>query len=107
MRTLREIWAYARSPKVIIPPSPDQLAVAFGSALLASGKYNDSPDAAIIAAWTVVPAFYEGRAMYTTKIAPMHFAVTMPAAGPVAWMQDDDGEEYTVRAGHDAEPVRI
>lgn len=103
MRTLKEIWTYANSPKVIIPPSPDQLAVAFAAALMSSGKYADSPEAAIIAAWWAVPAFYTGRAEYQTKIGPMYFHMQSEVT-------EDHGEEYTVSAGHDvdlSEPARI
>lgn len=56
----------------IIPPKPDDLAVAFAAALMMTGKY-ESPGAAIHAAWAAVPEFYLGRKMYAEQIAPMFF----------------------------------
>lgn len=99
MRTLKEIWDFARSPRVVIPPSPDQLAVAFASALIMSGKY-DNAGAAISQAWWVVPEFYRGRQEYQEKIAPMYF-------GGVLASDADPGAEYDVASGHDAEPPNL
>jgi hypothetical protein len=61
------------SPSVVIPPSPDALAVAFSQALMSTGQY-ETPGAAISAAWHVVPEFYMGRQHYAQEIAPMFFA---------------------------------
>lgn len=56
----------------ILPPKPDELAVAFASALLSTGRYDD-PSAAIGAAWAAVPHFYLFRRTYAEQIAPLFF----------------------------------
>ena len=79
MRTLREIWAFARSKSnierrldaVYSPPipSPYDVALVLAPAYVMWGKY-ENPDAAIAAAWWGVPAFYLGAAEYNKIIAP-------------------------------------
>lgn len=65
----------------VIPPKPDDLAIAFAAAMLASGRYGDDPSAAIYAAWAAVPHFYTARENYAAEIAPMFFRpVTADAA---------------------------
>lgn len=66
----------ARQP--ILPPKPDDVALAFASALLASGRYNDDFGAAVNAAWTAVPHFYTNRQWYASTIAPMFFVHVTP-----------------------------
>ena len=82
MRSLRDIWRFAFSPPApTLPPSPDELAKSFAAALMTTGAYADER-AAIKAAWWAVPAFYQGRHEYVTKIAPLYFLATEnPAFG--------------------------
>ncbi len=61
-----------QAPTPILPPSPDQLAMTFASAMIASGRL-DNMEAAIMAAWWAVPEFYRGRIDYQEKIAPLYF----------------------------------
>lgn len=103
MRSLKEIWKFAFSPKVIIPPSPDELAMRFAAALIHAGKH-ENPDAAIHAAWWAVPSFYLGRLEYERRIGPMYFAMVNSTEAGWPGEDHDDGSEYTVRAGHDVEP---
>lgn len=69
----------------IIPPKPDDLAIAFAQAMMMAGKH-DSPGACIYAAWAVVPEFYLARGWYAENIAPIFF--TNKAA------QMEDGAQY-------------
>lgn len=62
--------------KVIAPPAPDDIALRFASALLASGQYEDAA-AAIARAWWLVPEFYIGRRVYVNQIAPLYFTTAM------------------------------
>lgn len=57
---------------VILPPKPDDLAIAFGAALMMTGKY-ETPGAAATAAWFAIPDFYMARETYAREIAPMFF----------------------------------
>lgn len=75
MRTLKEIFEFLKGETVATPvriPTPDDLALAYSSALMISGKY-ESPEAAISAAWHAVPHFYLDRLFYQSDIAPMFF----------------------------------
>lgn len=73
MRSLKEIWDYARGKEKI--PTPDELAVTFAAALMASGQYDPTNyNAAVEAAWWAVPEFYRGRRLWQTQIFPMMFA---------------------------------
>lgn len=62
----------------VIPPSPDQVALAIIQGMFASGKYGDTVEAVIHAAWVAVPQFYIGRHMYVTQYA------TLAGLGPVS-----------------------
>ena len=56
----------------LLPPSPDQVALALIQGLAASGQFEDM--AALIGqAWAAVPHFYTSREHYADKIAPMFF----------------------------------
>lgn len=54
-------------------PAPDQLALAFASALLSSGLYAAQADQAIATAWAIVPAYYIERERYARETAPKYF----------------------------------
>lgn len=98
MRSIKQIWAYAFGTEEVTPPKPDELAVAYGAALMQSGRY-ESAEAAIIAAWWAVPHFYTGRYEYMRTIAPMFFI----KSGSFT----EDEPEFTraeARAMHDADP---
>jgi hypothetical protein len=73
MRSLKDIWNFARSPKAVTPPAPDELARTFAHALIASGM---DPAAAISQAWWAVPHFYQGRAKYVTVVAPTFYGMS-------------------------------
>lgn len=73
----------------ILPPKPDDLAIAFAAALMMSGKY-ENPGSAIGAAWAAVPEFYLSRQHYAEQIAPMFF---------VSKTSEPEGEfEFAVKA---------
>lgn len=50
-------------------PGPYDIAMAFGPALLASGRF-DNAEGAMAAAWFAVPAFYAGRDAYLAEMVP-------------------------------------
>lgn len=64
--------------KQVVPPKPDDVALAFAAAMLGSGRFGDDYNAAVMAAWAAVPHFYTGRVWYAGKIAPMFFVPVAP-----------------------------
>lgn len=47
---------------VVVPPSPDEIALRFAASMLASGRYGDDFGAALSAAWYATAQFYVTRA---------------------------------------------
>jgi hypothetical protein len=57
----------------ILPPAPDEVALAFCAALM-TGADSETPLENIVArAWGGVPSFYIWREKYAQQIAPMFF----------------------------------
>lgn len=78
----------------VMPPKPDDVALAFAAALLSSGRYGDDNEAAIVAAWSAVPAFYVHRVTTYPKVAGMFF---VPYDQGAAF--ESDGLEFGQRPG--------
>jgi hypothetical protein len=55
-------------------PGPYDIAMAFGPAALASGRFENI-GAAMAAAWFAIPEFYQARDQYLTQIAPAFYGV--------------------------------
>lgn len=64
-------------------PGPYEIALLYGAALVASGKY-DNVGAAMGAAWAAVPEFFVGRDLFTQQIGPMYFGMESAAAQAAA-----------------------
>lgn len=86
---LAELGDLARQaqPAPYAIPGPYDIAMAFGAAALATGKY-DSPGAAMTAAWMAVPEFYMARDSYLRDMAPMFFPAAPPEGSTVAAESD-------------------
>lgn len=67
-------------------PGPYEIALTFGTALAASGKY-ESPGAAMDAAWMAVPEFFQARDRYLTEMVPMFYGGTS-ATGEIQPMEN-------------------
>lgn len=59
-----------------LPPSPDQLAMAFAAAMLANPKFDGDEPKVMALAWHAVPHFYIWRDKYGREIAPQFFVAT-------------------------------
>lgn len=73
-----------QEPSEIVPPSPDQVAMAILQGMLANPKAPEDPAASCISAWTAVPHFYRGRQFYVDTIAPLFFVPAYSAEAEVA-----------------------
>jgi hypothetical protein len=75
--------AEAQKPAPYTIPGPYDLAVAFGQAAVAGGRFENI-EAAMESAWCAIPAFWAGRDRYVREIAPaLVFGQAMAAPAPV------------------------
>jgi hypothetical protein len=76
--TLEQVVAYAQSdldgPKL---PTPHEIALAFGCALLSSGRFADDAGAAVTIAWTLVIPYYQGELTMKADIDGRRLAAGM------------------------------
>lgn len=64
MKSLAAIWNFAFSKDQPNPPSPYEIALTLGAALLSSGRFADDGGAAMDTAWSLVIPFYQGQVLY-------------------------------------------
>ena len=79
-------------PPKTVPPTQDEVALAFSQALLTSGVYRDDPAAAVIQAWWLVNEYYGGRAEFVRTI---QFLPSTAAARSSAPQAPADDETFT------------
>lgn len=70
-----------------LPPSPDEIALAFAAALMTKTGDAMSAEAAVLNAWWAVPHYYVGRSEYVNKIVPAVF-------GAPTVFEPDFADEY-------------
>lgn len=64
----------------LLPPAPDQVALALLQGFAASGKFEPGPEL-LGQVWAIVPHFYLEREKYATTYAPLFF-VSVDALTP-------------------------
>lgn len=69
-------------------PGPYEIALQLGCALASTGRY-ETPGAAMHAAWTAVPEFFQGRDFYLRQIVPIVYGQAAPPATPDAAADED------------------
>lgn len=77
------VWAALRgrdAPASYYQPGPNEIALALGAGLAASGGYRENPGVVWGIAWASVPNFYLARDNYVKRIAPVIFATPAAAA---------------------------
>lgn len=75
----------SEAEKPIVPPTPYELAMRFGAALLASNRFGDDFGAAMAQAWAAVPEYYAGELTYRSILeAKWYAANASPVEGHVA-----------------------
>ena len=72
-----EIRRATEAETPILPPTPYELAMRFGAALLSSNRFGDDFGAAMAQAWACVPEFYAGQVTYQQIIAAKWVAANM------------------------------
>lgn len=63
-------------------PGPYEIAMAFGAANVASGKF-ENPGAAMASAWAAVPEFYQARDQYLNETVPIFYGGEIPEPTPL------------------------
>lgn len=84
--TLEQVIAFAQSDLAELqakPPTPYEIALAMGGALLASGRCGDDFTAAMQKAWLCVVPFYEGVKAYENDIRTRAAIAGHVASSPV------------------------
>lgn len=84
----------------LLPPAPDDVALALVQGLAASGQFAaDGLPALIANAWASVPHFYIEREKYATIYAPMFFRSTViePPASDIVLGSESDLDEVNGR----------
>lgn len=94
--TLRQILAYARTdltPPPAAPPSPYEIAMRMGAALLSSGRFGDDFGAPMQHGWACVIPYYQGQAFYETQ-GQMLFDMSRHASEPEGEMDPGEARAY-------------
>lgn len=76
-------------------PGPYEIALTVGAALCSTGRY-ETPGAALAAAWTAVPEYFQGRDFYLGHIVPIMYG--SPKEDP---NYDVDETGQIIHADHD------
>lgn len=82
-----EVLAAQPAPTPYHIPGPYEIALAVGAALASSGLYA-TPGAAMVAAWSAVPDFFDGRDFYLTELVPARYGQAPAERAP------DDGTQF-------------
>jgi hypothetical protein len=93
------------------PPSPYDIALTMGAALLSSGKFGDDFSAPMQHGWACVIPFYQGQKFYEEQ-GLMLFNMARHASAPEGDMGDGEARAYvtggeTGETGETGEPGRL
>lgn len=113
--TLEQVREFMeRDVDVPLPPSPFEIALRMGAALLSAGRYGDDLTAAMEMAWRCVLPFYQGQKAYLENAALM-FHLAQHASKAEGDMSASEARAYVTggetgnmgEAGFDVAPMAV